>query len=56
MTVPLGAYISLAILFSISFIVSGASDVFFAISNRESLEGWVRLLMGGILNLGLIFT
>lgn len=48
---PAESYLALALLFSISFLVAGAFDIFFAISNREELEGWGWQLSMGILTL-----
>jgi uncharacterized membrane protein HdeD (DUF308 family) len=48
-TVPLAAYATLAILFSLAFYFSGIGDIFFAISNQKSLDGWGWYLVSGIL-------
>lgn len=48
---PLESYLTLAILFSISFLVSGVLDIIFAISNRKELDNW-----GWTLALGIVST
>ncbi|NLN32736.1 MAG: HdeD family acid-resistance protein [Flavobacteriaceae bacterium] len=48
---PFQTYEALAILFSISFIVSGILELSFAISNRRELSGWGWHLVAGILSL-----
>ncbi len=50
-TVPQETYMTLAIMFSISFIVSGLFDSFFAVQNRETLNGWGWYLVSGLLSL-----
>lgn len=50
-TVPLETYVTLAILFSISFIVSGIFDIYFSLQNSKSLNGWGWYLVNGILSL-----
>jgi uncharacterized membrane protein HdeD (DUF308 family) len=37
---PLSSYLALAILFSVSFLVSGISEIIFSISNRKELNSW----------------
>jgi uncharacterized membrane protein HdeD (DUF308 family) len=48
-TVPLAAYVTLSIVFSIAFYFSGFSDIFFALNNQKSLDGWGWYLISGIL-------
>lgn len=48
---PITSYISLAILFSASILVSGVFGIIFSISNRTQLEGWGWFLAGGIFDL-----
>lgn len=48
---PATAYVALSIVFSISFLVIGISDIAFAIANREEMEGWGWDLAMGILTL-----
>lgn len=47
-TVPLETYLTLSILFSVSYIVSGLMDIFFSIGNNKTLKGWGWYLVGGI--------
>ena len=47
-TSPLETYLTLAILFSISYIFSGLSDIIFAFANRQELENWGWALAMGI--------
>ncbi|MBS1667493.1 MAG: DUF308 domain-containing protein [Bacteroidetes bacterium] len=49
-TVPLETYVTLSILFSLSFIFSGIFEIVFSISNNKSLQGWGWYLTGGILS------
>lgn len=49
--VPLETYVTLSVLFSISFIVIGLLDIFFSIRNRKILQGWGWYLVGGLLSL-----
>lgn len=46
---PGAAYLSLAILFSISFFISGLSDIIFSLSNKNELDNWGWILAIGIL-------
>ncbi|OXG08380.1 uncharacterized membrane protein HdeD (DUF308 family) [Flavobacterium araucananum] len=48
---PLGAYLTLAFLFSISFLVSGIFEVIFALSNRKNIDNWGWTLASGIVGL-----
>ncbi len=45
---PIQSYAALTIVFSISFLISGMMEVFFAISNRKVLENWGWTLALGI--------
>jgi uncharacterized membrane protein HdeD (DUF308 family) len=49
--VPLETYLTLSVLFSISFIIIGLLDIFFSIRNHKILQGWGWYLVGGILSL-----
>jgi uncharacterized membrane protein HdeD (DUF308 family) len=49
--VPLETYLTLSVLFSISFIIIGLLDIFFSIRNHKILQGWGWYLMGGLLSL-----
>lgn len=44
---------TLALLFSISFIVSGLMDVVFSIKNHKTLSGWGWYLVNGIMTLAI---
>lgn len=46
---PMQSYASLAVIFSISFLLSGISEIYFAVANREELDNW-----GWTLTLGLV--
>lgn len=46
---PLSSYLALAILFSVSFLVSGISEIVFSISNRKELDSWGWKLASGML-------
>ncbi|MCB9033979.1 MAG: DUF308 domain-containing protein [Chitinophagales bacterium] len=48
-TKPLEAYITLSIIFSISFLVSGISEIAFAITNKNEIHNWGWSLVFGIL-------
>lgn len=50
-TVPLETYLTLSVLFSISFIIVGLLDIIFSIQNRQILEGWGWYLVDGLLSL-----
>ncbi|GAB3424788.1 HdeD family acid-resistance protein [Niabella aquatica] len=47
-SVPAATYYSLTILFSLSFLFSGALEIIFSIQNRKELEGWGWYLTSGI--------
>ncbi len=49
-TVPVETYLTLSVLFSISFLVSGLSDVFFSLQNRKAVHGWGWYLVSGIIS------
>jgi Uncharacterized conserved protein len=46
---PVAAFLTLAILFSWSFIISGILEVIFAVQNKDEVDGWGWYLTGGIL-------
>ena len=48
---PAESYVALSVIFSISFLITGAFDIFFSISNRNEMEGWGWDLSLGILSL-----
>lgn len=45
---PLESYLTLSVFFSISFLVSGIFEVFFAVSNRKEMDNWGWFLVSGI--------
>lgn len=51
MFAPLGSYIALSIVFSISMLISGILEIFFAISNKKQVSSWGWYLAGGIIDL-----
>lgn len=46
---PLDSYLALSIFFSISFLVSGILELFFAVANRKEMDNWGWSLILGIL-------
>ncbi|MEM1002119.1 MAG: HdeD family acid-resistance protein [Bacteroidota bacterium] len=48
---PLESYLTLSVLFSITFLVAGLSETFFAYSNRKEIDSWGWMLFSGILNI-----
>ncbi len=50
-TAPLETYLTLAWLFSVSFIVSGVGEIFFALRNTKHLRSWGWYLISGLLSL-----
>lgn len=51
---PLSSFATLAILFALSFLLGGVSEILFSISNREQLDNWGYLLALGVL--GALFS
>lgn len=49
-SVPLATYITLSIFFSVSFLVSGISDIIFSIGNKNTFSGWGWYLVSGIIS------
>jgi uncharacterized membrane protein HdeD (DUF308 family) len=47
---PAATYLSLAILFSVTFFVTGILEIIFSISYKKQLDGWGWSLAAGILN------
>ena len=45
---PTTAFLSLVLLFTFSFLITGILEVFFAISNKDELEGWGWHLASGV--------
>lgn len=48
---PVGSYMALSVIFSISMLVSGLVEIYFALSNRKSLSSWGWYIAGGIIDL-----
>jgi uncharacterized membrane protein HdeD (DUF308 family) len=48
---PIESYLTLSIIFSVSFLLAGLLEIIFSISNRKELEGWGWHLALGILTL-----
>jgi uncharacterized membrane protein HdeD (DUF308 family) len=48
---PLTSYTILSILFSITFFANGILEIFFAIANKERLDGWGWQFTGGVIDL-----
>ena len=48
---PLESYLTLSILFSVTFFVNGISEIVYSISNRRQLDNWGWVLAGGIVDL-----
>lgn len=51
MFAPLGGYVALSVVFSISMLMSGILEIFFAVSNRKQVSSWGWYLAGGIIDL-----
>jgi uncharacterized membrane protein HdeD (DUF308 family) len=47
---PISSYLTLSIIFSVSFLIAGIFEIIFAISNRKELDGWGWTLVYGILS------
>lgn len=48
---PLAAYLTLSILFAFTFLLAGIIEVIYAISNRDTLDHWVWVLVSGVIGL-----
>ncbi len=46
---PVAAYLTLAFIFSVSFLGSGIFEIIFALSNRKTIDNWGWTLASGIL-------
>jgi len=51
MVTPLTTFIALTFVFVISFMISGISEIIFALTNRECIKNWGWILALGILEL-----
>lgn len=49
--VPMGSLAALAILFALSFLIGGLSEIIFSITNRQQLDNWGWSLAFGIITL-----
>src|SRR5690606_39163047 len=47
---PLQSFITLAMLFSLSFLISGFFEIIFAVSNRNEVDNWGWMLVSGIIS------
>ena len=48
---PLESYLTLSILFSVTFFVNGIFEIVYSISNRRQLDNWGWVLAGGVVDL-----
>jgi uncharacterized membrane protein HdeD (DUF308 family) len=48
---PVESYVALSILFTLTFLVNGVAEIFYALSNRKTQKGWGWILSGGIVDL-----
>lgn len=48
---PVSSYVALSVIFSISILVSGILEVFFAAGNKKTISSWGWYLAGGIIDL-----
>ena len=48
---PQDSYLTLSILFSLSFLISGITESFFALQNTKTLNGWGWYLVSGLISL-----
>ena len=48
---PLTTLVALTIVFAVAFLVSGISEIVFAVSNQKVLKGWGWTLVSGIIDL-----
>lgn len=48
---PLQSFLAMAVLFSVTFVITGVLETLYAISNRRHLENWGWSLVGGLLSL-----
>lgn len=51
LALPVESYLTLTIVFSISFIISGVAEISFSISNRNEIDNWEWTLMFGLVTL-----
>lgn len=48
MLTPVSSYLTLSVIFSVSFIIIGFIEIIFAISNRKEIDSWGWTLVYGI--------
>ena len=48
---PTDSYVGLSVLFTVTFIIGGIIDIFFAVANKDELDHWGWELVNGILGL-----
>ena len=48
---PVSSYVALSVIFSISILVSGILEIFFAAGNKRTISSWGWYLAGGIIDL-----
>ena len=48
---PVSSYVALSVIFSISILVSGILEIFFAAGNKKTISSWGWYLAGGIIDL-----
>ena len=47
---PVGSYATLALLFSLTFLVAGLIEIIYAFANRKAIDSWGWWLAGGIVD------
>ena len=52
---PVSSYVALSVIFSISILVSGILEIFFAVGNKKIINSWGWYLAGGIIDMILGF-
>lgn len=50
---PAASYLSLSIFFSVSLVITGITEIAFAVSHRQEVQGWVWNFIGGLIDLTL---
>ena len=48
---PLESYLTLSVLFSVTFFVNGIFEVIYSLSNRKDMDNWGWVLAGGIIDM-----
>ncbi len=52
---PVESYVALSILFTLTFLINGISEVIYAVSNRRTQKGWGWILGSGLVDLLIAF-